>query len=265
MHREGDPSSSEPHARIESKEQERFVELGRITLLRHGQTEYTDEYPDLTAEGTATIEKSAAQIAKGLRHDEEPTIVSSDKARARGTADIIKEKLGYPKDVKIQPSMSAMELRDQERAKAIFEELLAENKSAHSEEAPVRGVDRAYLHDQRFEDATIYEPRSEVEKRFFRNLEYTIRAFNVVRKHEELQKPHIIGVSHFELLGQLSEQVFNLTERGEEPLKHGELIEIEVLAPEERGEDIVELQIFFRGEQKRVGFDRHSRTLLIGK
>lgn len=265
MYREGDPNSSGQAPDAESKEQEHLIELGRITLLRHGQTEYTDEYPDLTVEGKATIEKSAAQIAKGLRNQEEPIIVSSDKARARGTADIIKEKIGYPKDVKIQPSITAMELRDRERAKAIFEELLADNKSTHSEEAPVRGVDRAYLHDQRFEDAAVYEPRSEVEKRFFKNLEYTIRAFNVVHKHKELQKPHVIGVSHFELLGQLSEKVFNLTERGEEPLKHGELIEIEVLAPEENNQDQVELQIFFRGEQKRVGFDRHSRTLLIGK
>ncbi len=230
--------------------------LGRITLLRHGQTEYTNIYPDLTKEGMETVRKSAEQIAANLKADEEVVLMASDKARAQGTAGIIKEVLDHQKEIRTVPGITSMAMRDQGKGMEMIHELL--------KEGGVPAVDYAYTHDPRFDDAEVWEPRDEIQKRFFSNLEYAIRAFKVVAKHEDLPKPHLIAVTHFEVLSPFLQDVFDLKHPEDPTLKNAEAVEISVQDPSVDGEnsDVVFLEISFRGNTKTVGFDRKNRRLI---
>lgn len=230
--------------------------IGRITLLRHGQTQYTNVYPDLTEEGQETVRKSAEQIAKNLKEDEDVVLVASDKARAQGTAGIVKEVLRHDKEIRTIPGITSMAMRDPERATEMINEFLAKGG--------VPAVDLAYTHDPRFDDAEIWEPRDEVQKRFLSNIEHAIRAFKVVARHEELPTPHLIAVTHFEVLSPFLKNVFDLKHPEDPTLKNAETVEISVKDPSRENEnsDVVFLEISFRGNTKMTGFDRRNRKLL---
>ncbi|MBI5467325.1 MAG: histidine phosphatase family protein [Candidatus Kerfeldbacteria bacterium] len=261
-----------PDHASETREQLTRHELGRITLLRHGQTKYTEQYPDLTTEGQETIRRSAEQIAASLNPDNEAVAMfRSEAVRAAGTADIIKSGIGHDDEVRVRPSLNPMIQHDPEQARQVFEELLAANQAAEAQAQKTGSfpmLDKSYLTDPRFENAEIYEPRSNVEHRLFRNIEYAIRAFEVVAKHPELKRPHLIGVSHYELLGQLANRVFGLLENDAQTLKHGEPLDIRVLStedPEHPSVDPIELEVSFRGQTKTVLFDRKTRDIVIPK
>lgn len=241
---------------MEAERESKFI--GRITLLRHGQTDYTNVFPDLTQEGEETIRKTAEQIALNLQQDEEVTIMSSDKARAQGTAAIIKNVLEHEREVRIVPGITSMAHRHPERSIQMINEMLAEKGS-------VQAVDYAYTHDPRFDDAELWEPRNEIQKRFFRNIEYAIRAFKRVAEHEDLPSPHLVAVTHFEVLSPFVGKIFNLKHPEEPTLKNGELIEMSVLDPSQGQEnsDVVLLKMTFRGMKKTVGFDRKNRDLVL--
>ena len=269
MRNEGSFPSEKPRDDIETREGEpRFI--GRITVLRHGQTRYTNQFPDLTELGTETIERSAEQIAFGLDPEEEISMYSSDQARTQGTASIIKERIGYPGEVRIQRSIGMNRLKDPVAAQEIFDQIIAEEGASEFEKGAVPAVDYAYTHDPRFEDSEIFEPRSDIEKRFFRNLEYTIRGFEIVadKTDEEkeslhLKRPHLIATTHFELLHSFVQRVFNLDYPKDSTLKHGELVEIYVYDHPASGDGLINLIVRFRGEERTVVFDRKQRTLIL--
>ena len=68
--------------------------LGRAIFLRHGQTDYTDVFPDLTEEGAETITKAAESI-KSIIDGQQITIISSPMVRAMGSACIVAKILRY--------------------------------------------------------------------------------------------------------------------------------------------------------------------------
>ncbi len=244
-----------PEGLIETQEHEpKFI--GRITLLRHGQTEYTDVYPDLTEEGQETVRRSAEQIAKNLREEEEVLLMSSDKARAQGTAGIVKDVLGYKGNIRTVKGITGLEMRNREKGMEIINEMLADGG--------VPSVDYAYTHDPRFDDAEIFEPRDEIQKRFMTNIEYAIRAFKTVAKHEELPKPHLIAVTHFEVLSPFLHQIFDIKHPEDPTFKNAETVEISVIDPsaENENSDLVFLEVSFRDHIKTIGFDRINRRLI---
>lgn len=247
-----------PEVNIENQEKEpKFI--GRITLLRHGQTDYTEIYPDLTDEGQETVRKSAEQIVSNLENDEEIVLMASDKARAQGTAGIIKDVLGHNGEIRTVNGITSMAMRDRKKGMETINEIL--------EKGGVPAVDYAYTHDSRFDDAEVWEPRDEVQKRFLSNIEYAIRAFKVVSKHEELPRPHLIAVTHFEVLSPFLHEIFDIKHPEEPTLKNAEPIEILVKDPstENENSDIVLLEVKFRGDTRTVGFDRINRRLVNTK
>lgn len=245
----------------ETREQER---IGRISVLRHGQTQYTDIYPDLTDLGKATIEKTAEQIAAGLSPEEQAVLLTSPTVRAQGTTGIIKEKIGHEGEIKIQSSLSMNRIKDQAKAQLVWDELKLEGNKVEQESGAFHGIDYAYTHDPRFENAEIFEPRSQIEKRFFNNLEYAIRAFEVVAKHPDIPKPHLIAVSHFELLNHFVQKVFKLKHPQDPTVKNGELIEINLMeSTEDKQNKITNLEVSFRGLKRTVKFDRKARTIIL--
>lgn len=230
--------------------------IGRITLLRHGQTEYTNVYPDLTEEGQETVRKAAEQIAKNLSEDEKVFLMASDKARAQGTAGIIKEVLEHDDEIRTIPGITSMAMRNPERAMEEINEFLSNGG--------VKAVDYAYTHDPRFDNAEVWEPRDEIQKRFLRNIEHSIRVFKRVAKHDNLPRPHLIAVTHFEVLSPFLSQIFDLNHPEDPTLKNAEPVEIYVKDPSSENEnsDVVLLEISFRGITKTVGFDRSNRKII---
>ncbi len=233
--------------------------LGKITLIRHGHTEYTGTYPDLTELGKEQAAQSSTKLKKGIDLEKEDLFLfSSPAVRTKGTADIIKTILGYTKEVRVSKGLKGALKGSTEDAIKLMEELIGQNFS----ETDIKQWDRAYARDDAFEERVdIWIPRSQMEKRFFRGLEYVIRAFEKYEK-EKRKIPHFVGVSHFEFLNGVVQKVF---QGGEEEMDTFNLAEaVEIVLLEKSGDRrFVPLLITFRNETKEVVFDRETRTLEI--
>ena len=74
-----------PLSHIESKEDYKVV-LGRISLYRHGDTTYSDQYPDLTDEGKRKLEQAGTSL-KALvdERGEDLLFIHSPSIRAKAS------------------------------------------------------------------------------------------------------------------------------------------------------------------------------------
>lgn len=194
-----------------------------LFFLRHGKTEYTNIFPDLTEEGKREAEQSADHILEIMEGSEDLKIISSPLPRALGTASIIANKLGYHSDIKEENAIRCMDFYDEEKAFAIWQSFPS-----------ARGVDKAYDTDKRFETGEYVEKRSDIKRRIFGYLRSVL---------EELILDNLsdftIHVSHYEVLCNLV-SIFEL----KEPLIHGEVIRIDLVRESSSGDTIV--KIFFR-------------------
>ena len=96
------------------------MQLGKIIFLRHGQTEYTEKYHDLTAEGIASAKAIAKKVASLIADQYYPNILllSSPTPRAKATAKPIAEALSTR--IKIDEKLSAAKIEDRMKAKALY-------------------------------------------------------------------------------------------------------------------------------------------------
>ena len=185
--------------------------LCRAIFLRHGQSNYTEVFPDITEEGKRVIKESAKAIKEKWRQWGCPSLrlLSSPKARALGSATIIKEVLEYSDEIQACSAISCLECRCIEKAKEIFE---GYKSAGHSLEAD-------YPHNPLFEDGRIFEPRSTIQKRFFVFLEDFFRQSKDIKTFSLF-----IFVSHYEVLYNFIESIFrNYIDKGG-VLSYGELI-----------------------------------------
>jgi len=213
--------------------------LGQVGFLRHGESGYTNVYPDLTPEGIKTIKKSALLIPffNGNRNIE---IFSSPKTRAIGSVDIITKMLSIKQRYQIAPALSAVEIKDEEKAKKLFAEVSQGGGSALS---------IAYNTDPRFEDGIILESRSEVKKRFFSFFSDLTKWFAV-----NMSWPlSVIAVSHYEVLYHFVEGAFKLDYEKDAPLGYGEIIMINIY--ESKARNTVIIEIVFRGKKTEMFFN----------
>jgi broad specificity phosphatase PhoE len=151
--------------------------VGRAIFLRHGQTEYTDVFPDLTEEGKASIKAAGRKISGLVKDTKKVILVSSPRPRALGSAAIIRDTLGNEWcNVIVNPDISSVTIIDKERSQVIFKEYLSSGGKT--------AVDLSYTHDPRYEDSSVFETRSAVQQRFFRYL--TSLAKEMLGKHGEL-------------------------------------------------------------------------------
>lgn len=187
-----------------------------VDFLRHGATKYTDIGRDLTAEGEKQIRESAKGIIDKIDPNKETVVLwSSPAVRAQGSEDIIKEMLAERniepyKDLSI-PAMRSFEQKDREFMENFWQE--AERKGV--------SVEALYAKKSEFQTKNDkFETQVEVRKRtnlVFRNLERLAKLAETKGK-----VLHIIGVSHFEFLNPLAEDIFGTkTEEGEH-FVHGE-------------------------------------------
>lgn len=192
--------------------------LCRAIFLRHGQSDYTEVFPDLTTKGEETIRKSANEIKEKIEKEWSQwgypyvRLLVSPKARALGSAAIIKEILGGCDEIKICPEVSAMEHRNIKKAKKIFSEY-------QNGKAAKNPIEIDYQVDPRFEDKNIFEPRSEIKKRFFAYLQ------SFIRRTKDLNSPQLfIHITHYEVLYHFVESVFENYADDGGTLSYGELL-----------------------------------------
>jgi len=204
--------------------------IGRAIFLRHGQTDYTDIFPDLTDEGKKTIANSAATL-KNIVGYQNLILVSSPSVRARGSMSIIARKLEYRDEIKIDNRISAVAQHNKEIAMAIFNE--------HKSQGGILSADSAYSSDSRYEDERIFELRSRVKKRFYDYLSSLSRSLLIYS-----DTPCIINVSHYELLYHFVESIFKLDYKKDKTLGHGEIINVSFY--DVGINDIVEMETVFR-------------------
>jgi len=248
--------------------------LGKITLLRHAQTEYTDVYPDLTETGQEEAAKRGREIKQAVAEgNHDVMIASSPNIRAQGTADIIKKELKGEEQTDLQEGtasddeiriMRAIRSFDIHDRGAAMIELLEHVGDVTDVVERIKKVDVHYAHDDRFEDRVdLWEPRSKVEKRFFRGMEYAIRSFTKYNEKGGDKLPHLVAVSHFEFLNHFVEKVFKLPK--EELLDPGEKIEIDLLKQSGDNENHIILVVTFRDQTREIVFDRETRSIEIAK
>jgi broad specificity phosphatase PhoE len=225
--------------------------IGTAVFLRHGQTDYTGIFPDLTPEGIETMRASAVAIKQFCNgHPGLLNIVSSPTVRAMGSSSILAKELDFKDAVREAPLLRAAQIFDKEKAAALFRE--------HFSNGGMRSICIKYDTDPRFEDGKFIEPRSRVRKRFFKYLGMLSREFMA------LTSPmFVVHVSHHEVLYSLVQEVFQLDYQRDEPLGHGEVIMVSfhhILCS-----DVVELQISFRGKKiDGIIFDHKREEIVAG-
>jgi broad specificity phosphatase PhoE len=195
--------------------------LKTLLFLRHGKTNYTGQFPDLTDEGKREISTAADYIAKIVGSKTFVQIVSSSAPRALGSADIINKRLGLLSVVEEEAAIRRMDFYDDEKANAIWKTF-----------PTARDVDCAYATDPRFEEGSVIEKRSAIQHRF---LEYIGMLFE--RFTADKLSDVSIYVSHYEVLWYLA-ATFGL----KEPLIHGEVIKLELT----RSSDSIHVRATFR-------------------
>jgi broad specificity phosphatase PhoE len=222
------------------------VLLGQAVFFRHGQTEYTDEYPDLTEEGKATIGRTGSQIAQ-MVNGHKVTIVSSPLARTRGSANIVAGVIGYREKIHIDPLIRAADIYDPQASWAMFEEYHARGG--------IHEVSRAYFSDPRYDEGLILETKVAIQERFSTYLGRLISKLFEAKNH----KMFVISVSHYEVLYAITEKLFHVIERQQMPLSHGEVVLIKFL-PTGDGARVI-LEVYFRSQIGRAIFYRQTNQL----
>ncbi len=188
--------------------------IGQVVFLRHGETNYTDVFPDLTIEGKRTIQRSAEKIKWIFENQKRKLLmVCSPAVRARGSASIIAQYLDFQNRIRQVDLLRSVGVRDIERGKAIMGEYLS--NGGHF------ALSSAYSTDERYENPEIFEPRSQVIQRFYKYLKRLATDMqNGTIKH------FVVAVSHYEVLHNLVEKFFRMNYEKVSPLTFGELIVI---------------------------------------
>lgn len=202
-----------------------------MIFLRHGRTQYTQHFPDLTEEGKGDIESAAEGILKLIPSDcSSISMVSSPLPRTLGSAEIIADKIGFPfREVRIEPRLRCMDIYKPEEAIQLWQQF----------GEGVAGSDGAYRHHEIFETGEIVERRSSVQQRFGNYLE---ECFST---HLELGNlpDFTIHPTHFEILWKLA-MVVDLPQ-----LVHGELV---IVRLNEKSGGVLPVEVCFRNKSRFV-------------
>ncbi len=227
--------------------------IGRITVIRHGDTRYTGDYPDLTEQGIEQISAQADTLSDEVDQNKEEIIfVSSPTPRTRGSMDIIKEKLGLAEQrTNVVHGIRGIDVKDMPKALDIINEIMGDGFD-------LTKIDRAYATEKRFEEMPdVWEAPSNVEKRSLRALEYAIRGLIKAKELTPDRNPHIVATSHFEIVDLLLAKVF-YREPGDFP--PGSRVDLALFESEQNPQQI-NIEVTFRGETRSAIFNRESRTI----
>ncbi len=228
--------------------------LAKITFSRHEETDYTGVGRDITDRGIARAQEKGKIIT---REKGAPAIIGhSPKERAKGTAESIeegtKEESGdSPRARWIRvPGLRSTDFRDEKIQDELVEKLGAKQESWAN----------AHYNDPFFYDnPERIETNEEKRGRMYREIERLVAFLEKKDLGEEI--PHLVFVSHYELLSLLLDDVFGIHTFGTTNTPtFGEHIDIDLYKPLPSGE--VPIRIHYDGHEKQVLFDRKLRLLV---
>lgn len=240
-----------------------------VDFLRHGTTKYeenfkTDEekallkgkYPkDLTAEGEAEVLATAKIIVDSINPETDIVAFWSSPAwRAQGSEEIIKELLDKKgasvyKDSEIS-SMRSFDQYDQDFMNDLWAKIAPTGKSA----------EMMYSRDPEFQIKNDkFESQPEVKERAGRVFEYITRLAKTINL--DGKRLRLIGVSHFEFLNPILEDIFGQKLETGQGFKKGE--DIRITFDFDYATKEMKVSADFRGEHKdNILFDSESRRFL---
>ncbi|MEI8360804.1 MAG: phosphoglycerate mutase family protein [bacterium] len=251
---------------FESKEKEPKHNIVIVDFLRHGTTEYQENfatheekaamngnYPrDLTPKGEQEVRATVEKIVKTINPETDIVALWSSPAwRAQGSEEILIElleehKIPVHKDSSIS-SMRNFAQHDKEFMNELWTKLAPTGKSA----------ELMYARDPEFQEKNDkFESQPEVKRRAERVFHY----IQSLAEKADLQgkRLRIIGVSHFEFLNPMIEEIFGAkVEKGEGVVKGEEMSVTFDFDPQSKA---MKISADFRGEHKdKITFDKNER------
>jgi broad specificity phosphatase PhoE len=228
--------------------------VARVTLMRHEETEYTGVGRDITERGLVR----ATEVGESITHEKgAPRVIgTSPKPRAVGTGLSVEEGVQHadpeasPARWITVPGLQATKFRDPE---------------IHNDLTQKYGGDQAAWAEAHYDDPEFYnnpdklESNEEKRSRMYRELERLV--FSLEKQETTDEVPHLVFVSHYELLTLLLDDVFGIQTFGTPNTPtFGEHVDIELYQPDEH--DAIPIRIQFRDHQAFVLFDRELRRLV---
>lgn len=192
-----------------------YSPLLRLFCLRHGESTYTNTFPDLTPIGAEQVKKTAEEklllwLEKHQVEKNTLTLTSSKAPRALGTSHIIKQISGIKKRIRPIPALAPMKWRNHEKC-------LEALKGLHG-----RGyID--YETEPIFSDASLFETVLEMRERWYKHFTDLI----ILAQGKNIP-PHRIIVSHYEVLCPIVSDLFGITASADTALNNAEAIELDV-------------------------------------
>ncbi len=232
--------------------------LARITFSRHEETNYTGVGRDITDRGIARAQEKGKTIT---REKGTPVVIGhSPKERAKGTAESIEEGsqkiTGDSEKARWMriPGLRSTEFRDDE-----FFGQLVEKYGSGTLSSQEKWTDAHYNDPSFYDNPEKIETNEEKRARLYREIERLVSFLE--KKDLKGEVPHLVFVSHYELLSLLLDDVFGIKTFGTTNTPtFGEHIDIDLYKPLKSGD--VPIRVHYGGHEKQVLFDRKLRRLV---
>lgn len=226
--------------------------LFRVTLLRHEKSLYKNVGHDLTPEGA----QRAADIGKKLKEEgvinDHTHFIHSPQARAKGTLDFIAQGAGLAE----KPKRSIDQLRMSDMLD--FDAFMKRSNELGGDGELI--AKDHYTNPMHSKGSEVIESHDSKKKRLYRACEYLIRWF----EHHPSQgiTPHVVAVSHFEIITHLIDDVFGIKNIGRYSApRHGEAVSIEAYENAKQNKTL--LKVTYEGKTNEVYFDRENRSIEV--
>jgi len=228
--------------------------LFKVSLMRHEKPYYKNEGHDLTPEGVDRSIMTGKKLkADGIISDnDEIILMHSPVARAKGTLDFVAQGAGLEDIPKIEiDQLRKSDMPDHQAFMDRFNEVNGDVE---------RLAEDHYKNPMFEERPDIIEPHSHKKDRLYRSFEYLIRWFE--NHPVETKTPHIIAVSHFEIITHIIDDVFGIENTGKyHSPGFGEIVYIE--AYDIGDKDKVKLKVTYNELSKEVNFNRADRSVEV--
>lgn len=225
--------------------------LFKVTLMRHEKPFYQDVGHDLTPEGVerATQKGKDMRDSGAISDEDELYLVHSPVARAKGTLDFVAEGAG----LEHMPKHSIDQLRKSDFVD--YDAFMARVAELNHDQEMI--AKDHYTHPMHA-DGSVIEPHAHKKERLYRALEYLTRWLE--RRAPGDRTPHVIAVSHFEVITHILDDVFGMENLGRYNAPgFGESIALE--ARETGDKDKILLKVTFDGQTREAYFDRAHRSI----
>jgi len=217
--------------------------LLQFLCLRHGQTQYTGAFPDLTGEGIAHMKKVGKTIIRPWIRTRQALsgrlqVISSTAVRALGSAHTAMVHINWRQGVDLVEEIGPMAWRDEALCQQALKGLVGRGYIDYETE-PV------------FADASLFETPTEMRQRSFKFFA------DYVRDRWVLIRCCIL-FSHYEFLCPWTNELFGIVPSEETALKHGEHFELSFY---QVNDSTMLIRGTFRGEKKEALFDTDWLTV----